>query len=45
MKTQEIILERETIKLIVKYSDKKRFQISDGGLNIRAVQEHSTDTV
>ena len=43
--TQEIILDRETIKLIVKNSDKKRFQISDDGLNIRAVQGHSTDTV
>lgn len=43
--TREIILDREIIKLIVKDSDKKRFQISDDGLNIRAIQGHSTDTV
>ena len=44
-KTQKIPLDRETVKLIVKDSDKKRFQISDNGLHIRAVQGHSTDTV
>ena len=31
----------ETIQAIVKNSDKKRFQISDDGLNIRAIQGHS----
>ena len=31
----------EIIKAIVKNSDKKRFQISDDGLSIRAIQGHS----
>ena len=38
-------LDDELIQTIVAQCDKKRFQISDDGLNIRAVQGHSTPTV
>ncbi|WP_420001153.1 RNA 2'-phosphotransferase [Acinetobacter sp. LF10] len=38
-------LDDELIQTIVAQCDKKRFQISDDGLNIRAVQGHSTLTV
>ena len=34
-------LNLEIIKTVVKNSDKKRFQISDDGLSIRAIQGHS----
>jgi len=43
--SQGITLDRETIKSIVKDSDKKRFEISNDDINIRAVQGHSTTTV
>lgn len=35
----------EQIRQVVQENDKKRFQLSDDGLLIRAVQGHSTDTV
>lgn len=38
-------LDDELIQTIVAQCEKKRFQISDDGLNIRAVQGHSTPTV
>lgn len=38
-------LNEEVIKNIVNNSDKKRFQISDDGKFIRAVQGHSTVSV
>ncbi|MEG0343505.1 MAG: RNA 2'-phosphotransferase [Acinetobacter sp.] len=47
-KSQPINKTKLTLKIIqtiVKNSDKKRFQISDDGLNIRARQGHSTTTV
>lgn len=38
-------LNRELIEQVVQTSDKKRFTISDDGLNIRAAQGHSTKQV
>lgn len=40
-----VVLDEEIIKNIVSNSDKKRFQISDNGKYIRAVQGHSTTSV
>ncbi|AVF43713.1 RNA 2'-phosphotransferase [Acinetobacter nosocomialis] len=42
---KNITLDEEIIKNIVSTSDKKRFQISDDGKFIRAVQGHSTTSV
>ncbi|MEQ1322425.1 RNA 2'-phosphotransferase [Acinetobacter soli] len=42
---KNITLDEEIIKNIVRTSDKKRFQISDDGKLIRAVQGHSTTSV
>ncbi|MCF3126039.1 RNA 2'-phosphotransferase [Acinetobacter soli] len=42
---KNITLDEEIIKNIVSTSDKKRFQISDDGKLIRAVQGHSTTSV
>lgn len=38
-------IDRQTIEQIVETSDKKRFSISDDGLNIRAAQGHTTAAV
>lgn len=38
-------LDRELIRAVVEYNDKKRFAISDDGQRIRAVQGHSTQEV
>ncbi len=38
-------IDREILISVVENSDKKRFQISEDGLKIRAVQGHSTHTV
>lgn len=42
---KNVALDEEIIKNIVINSDKKRFQISDDGKFIRAVQGHSTVSV
>ncbi|MDH2602632.1 RNA 2'-phosphotransferase [Acinetobacter baumannii] len=42
---KNVILDKEVIKSIVSNNDKKRFQISDEGKYIRAVQGHSTTSV
>lgn len=42
---KNVALDEEIIKNIVSNSDKKRFQISDDGKLIRAVQSHSTTSV
>ncbi len=42
---KNVALDEEIIKSIVSNSDKKRFQISDEGKCIRAVQGHSTTSV
>jgi putative RNA 2'-phosphotransferase len=42
---KNVALDEEIIKNIVSNSDKKRFQISDDGKLIRAVQGHSTTSV
>lgn len=42
---KDVTLDEEIIKNIVNNSDKKRFQISDDGKLIRAVQGHSTTSV
>ncbi len=42
---KNVALDEEIIKTIVSNSDKKRFQISDDGKLIRAVQGHSTTSV
>ncbi|QNW92523.1 RNA 2'-phosphotransferase [Acinetobacter seifertii] len=42
---KNVALDEEIIKNIVNNSDKKRFQISDDGKYIRAVQGHSTTSV
>ncbi|MDC4653418.1 RNA 2'-phosphotransferase [Acinetobacter baumannii] len=42
---KNVILDKEIIKSIVSNNDKKRFQISDDGKYIRAVQGHSTTSV
>lgn len=42
---KNVVLDEEIIKKIVSNSDKKRFQISDDGKYIRAVQGHSTPNV
>ena len=41
----DVRLDQALLHVIVEQNDKKRFQISDDGLNIRAVQGHSTPTV
>ena len=41
----DIKLNYQLIKDVVEQNDKKRFQISEDGLNIRAVQGHSTNMV
>lgn len=40
-----VLLDEAFLQLIVEQNDKKRFQISEDGLNIRAVQGHSTSAV
>ncbi|MET1077649.1 MAG: RNA 2'-phosphotransferase [Pseudomonas sp.] len=39
------VLDRRQIEAVVQGNDKKRFSLSDDGLQIRAVQGHSTATV
>ncbi|WP_151745016.1 RNA 2'-phosphotransferase [Acinetobacter calcoaceticus] len=42
---ENVILNKDIIKNVVRKSDKKRFQISDDWVKIRAVQGHSTASV
>ncbi|WP_333473561.1 RNA 2'-phosphotransferase [Acinetobacter sp. HY1485] len=43
--SSDIKLNRKKLEYIIRTNDKKRFQISEDGLKIKAVQRHSTPQV